>query len=57
MTIIINAIVSGGIPLFAVFGDAYLNGMSRSDACAAARFGRTVDVKFRSRFLEESELP
>ena len=54
---IINAIVSGGIPLFAVFSDAYLNGMSRSNACAAARFGRTVDVKFRSRFLEEIELP
>ena len=57
MTIIINAIVSGGIPLFAVFSDAYLDGMSRSNACAAARFGRTVDVKFRSRFFEEIELP
>jgi hypothetical protein len=43
----INAIVSSGVPLFAVFGGAYISGMSGSTACAAALFGRTVDFKFR----------
>ena len=51
----INAIVSGGVRLFAVFSGAYMDGMSGSDACAATPFGRTVDFKFRSAF-EEREL-
>jgi hypothetical protein len=43
----INAIVTDRVPLFAVFGGAYVGGMSGSNACAATPFGRTVDIKFR----------
>ena len=46
----INSIVSGGVPLFAVFSGAYMSGMSGSNACAATLFGRTVDFKFRPDF-------
>jgi hypothetical protein len=35
----------GGIPLFAAFGGADVNEMAASDACAAAPFRRTVDIK------------
>ena len=41
----INAIVSGGILLFAVLNDAYSDEMSNPYACAATPFGRTVDFK------------
>ena len=44
-----------GVPLFAVFSDAYMRRMSGSNACAATLFGRTVDVKFRP-ICEEREL-
>ena len=55
MTSGINAIVRGRLPLFAVFGGAYVSGMSGSNACAATPFGRTVDFKFRP-ICEEREL-
>ena len=51
----INALVSGGVPLFAVFSGAYMKPMSGSNACAATLFGRTVDFKFRP-ICEEREL-
>jgi hypothetical protein len=51
----INGIVSGDVPLFAVFDGAYGCGMSISNACAAAPFGRTVDFKIRT-LCEEREL-
>lgn len=51
----VNAIVTGRVPLFAVFGGAYVSGMSGSNACAATLFGRTVDFKFRP-ICEEREL-
>jgi hypothetical protein len=55
MTSIINGIVSSDVPLFAVFDGAYGCGMSVSNACATAPFGRTVDFKIRT-LCEEREL-
>jgi hypothetical protein len=48
----INAIVSGGVPLFAVLNGTYGGGMLNPNACAATRFGRTVAFKFRALFQE-----
>jgi hypothetical protein len=48
----INAIVSGGVPLFAVLNGTYGERMRDPDACAATPFGRTVDFKFRPLFQE-----
>jgi hypothetical protein len=53
MTIASNAIVSGGIPLFAVLSGADRDKMLGPNACAAATFGRTVDFKFRPVFPEK----
>jgi len=49
----INVLVSGGVPLFAVLEAAYGSEMSGSPACAVAPFGRTVDIKFPTRFSGE----
>jgi len=48
----INVIVSGGVPHFAVLKGADGGEMSGTAACAVAPFGRSVDLKFRRRFLE-----
>ena len=47
----INAIVSGGIPHFAVLKGAYGSEMSGSPACAVTPFRRTVDIKFPTPFF------
>jgi hypothetical protein len=48
----INVIVSGGVPFFAVLSRIYSNEMSGSNACAATRFGRTVEFEQQSAFQE-----
>jgi hypothetical protein len=54
MTCGLNAIVSGGVPVFAVLSRVYGGEMPSPHACAIAPFGRTVGFKFRSVLRRES---
>jgi hypothetical protein len=54
MTGAVNVIVRCGIRFFAVFEDPHGYGISASNACAAARFGRTVSLKSVSFARRES---
>jgi hypothetical protein len=55
MTFSINAIVSRRAGFSPLFGSTQGSEMCCPDACAAAPFGRTVDLKLRPDFQEKDQ--